>query len=79
MPKKPDVWRGGIAAAAIKINGKIESAYQPEPNPAEVIGDVAVRRVHLVRQKQCPGLRHGKKVDPGGCAKAKIEGVLNKQ
>ena len=36
-------WRSGIAAAAIKINGKIESAYQPEPNPEHVIGDATWR------------------------------------
>ena len=38
-----DVWRNYIAAAAVEINGRIESAYQPEPNAADVIGDAAWR------------------------------------
>ena len=38
-----DVWRNYIAAAAVEINGRIESAYQPEPNAADVIGDATWR------------------------------------
>ena len=41
--KAADQWRGFIAAAAIEINGQIESAYQPEPNAADVIGDATWR------------------------------------
>ena len=87
--KAADVWRNGIAAAAIKINGKIESAYQPEPNPAEVIGDATWRceeSIWFVKNNvlvyvmgrsltnQLPLTRAvARKVE------AKIEGVLNKQ
>ncbi|MDD9972904.1 MAG: hypothetical protein OXU27_02810 [Candidatus Poribacteria bacterium] len=38
-----DVWRNFIASAAIEVNGRIESAYQPEPYAAEVIGDATWR------------------------------------
>lgn len=38
-----DEWRHFIASAAIEINGRIDSAYQPEPNAAEVIGDATWR------------------------------------
>ena len=38
-----DVWRNFIASAAIEINGRIDSAYQPEPNAADVIGDATWR------------------------------------
>ena len=41
--KAADVWRSFIAAAAIEIDGKTESAYQPEPNPEDVIGDATWR------------------------------------
>ena len=36
-------WRGLIASAAIEINGKIDSVYQPEPNAEDVIGDATWR------------------------------------
>ena len=41
--KAADVWRSFIAAAAIEVNGRIESAYQPELNPEDVIGDATWR------------------------------------
>ena len=37
--KAAAAWRNFIAAAAVEINGKIESAYYPEPNAEDVIGD----------------------------------------
>ncbi len=41
--KAAAAWRRFIAADAIEINGKIESAYQPEPNAEDVIGDATWR------------------------------------
>ncbi|MDE0683829.1 MAG: hypothetical protein OXI63_13005 [Candidatus Poribacteria bacterium] len=38
-----DEWRSFIAAAAIQINGQRVSAYQPEPNAEDVIGDATWR------------------------------------
>ena len=38
-----DEWRHFIASAAIEINGRTDSAYQPEPNAADVIGDATWR------------------------------------
>ncbi len=41
--KAADQWRGFLASATIEINGQRESAYQPEPNAVDVIGDATWR------------------------------------
>jgi len=41
--KAADKWRSVIAQAGIKINGKRESAYQPEINSSDIIGDATWR------------------------------------
>ena len=41
--KAADQWRNIIASLAIVINGEYDSAYQPEPNAEDVIGDATWR------------------------------------